>query len=117
MQWLPALFYLVNLFMRTGHGSFVYTVTLFVVGVIGLLTLLTCELHGKRFILFTMLIYFISGLLNVIIIGNITLVDLVKDALLFGVLILMFAYPMDLKKVHYSSMSVFLFSLLLILPV
>ncbi|MBR3534007.1 MAG: hypothetical protein IKN80_09035 [Clostridiales bacterium] len=58
-----------------------------------------------------MLIYFISGLLNVIIIGNITLVDLVKDALLFGVLILMFAYPMDLKKgtlFFYVSISFFI---------
>ncbi len=111
LQWLPALFYLANLFMRIGHGSFVYMVTLFVVGVIGLLTLLTCELHGKRFILFTMLIYFISGLLNVIIIGNITLVDLVNDVLLFGVLILMFACPMDIRKgtlFFYVSISFFI---------
>lgn len=113
VQWLPALFYIVNLYMRTGHSSLLYIVTLVLAGMVGLLILLVRKTLRRDVIYITMLIYFISGLLNWLLIGNVSLTDLANDALLFGIMALMFACPMDITKgtvFFYVSIATFIFA-------
>lgn len=119
MQWLPALFYLANVYMRTGHTSALYLVTLFVVGIIGLVILWRINNNGKVVIYITMFIYLLSGILNCFIIGNVTLIALANDVFLFGIMVLMLVFPMDLFKgtvFFYVSISIFIYSYIMGIP-
>lgn len=98
LQWLPVLFFLFNVYMRTGHSSSLYLITLLVTGIIGLLILMSTRSVRSDVLYITIAIYFISGIFNFLIIGNVSLIDLANDALLFGVMSLMLLHPMDLKK-------------------
>lgn len=113
LQWLPVLFFLFNVYMRTGHSSSLYLITLLVTGIIGLLILMSTRSVRSDVLYITMAIYFISGILNFFIIGNVSLIDLANDALLFGVMSLMLLHPMDLKKgtvFFYISIAAFVYA-------
>ena len=96
LPWLPALLYLANIWFRMGHSSAPYLACLICAGSCGLIGMMKYSKVRRRGIISFMIVYFIMGLINCMIIRNIEIRDLANDALLFGVLFLMLLYPMNL---------------------
>lgn len=115
IEWLPVLFYLANLYRMTGHSSALYLICLYVVGMIGLLLLFLGKKMDRNMVLIFLVVYLITGLVNCSIIGNIGYQDLVSDMLLFGIMFVMFAYPMTYMQgiiAFYGSVAVFFYGYL-----
>ena len=92
---LPALFYLANLYRMTNHSATPYLVTLFVVGTVGILkSVFDKRYRSISFLLFCG-IYVIFGAFNCLLIGNVSFSDLGVNLILFGITIVMFAFPMS----------------------
>ncbi len=91
--WLPILFYLANLYRMTGHSSSLYLISLFVIGIIGLIILFFKRKIQRNILLFTLGIYLFTGIINLLVIRNVDYIDLIVDMLLFGIMIVMLAYP------------------------
>lgn len=111
LQWFPALFYIANLYMRTGHSSSFYLISLCIVGILGLIKLAMDNRLCRAMILIVIVAYLLTGLINFTIIGNVNIRAIGNDMLLFGVMIMMFAYPMDYINAtifFYISIAVFI---------
>ena len=109
LSWLPVLFWLANLYRMTGHGPTAYLITLYGVGIIGVIKIiLDHKMLNSKLSQFALL-YFITGAMNWLLIGNLGFRDLVNDVLLFGILITMFAYPQTYKNglVCYYASAIF----------
>ncbi|XCP85373.1 O-antigen ligase family protein [Roseburia hominis] len=111
LSWLPVLFWVVNLYRMTDHGTTIYLGVLYVTGIIGLVKLVFDKKILNSALTLTIVIYIFTELINCIIIGNVGYRDLVNDLLLFGVLVAMFVYPQTYKNglvCFYVSAFVFL---------
>ena len=98
LSWLFPLFYLANLYRMTGHSSLPYTVGLIFVGAIGLLILLLNRVPRKDILYIIIVIFLITGVLNLLLVRNSDYRELLSDTLYMGMVILMIMYPMTYKQ-------------------
>ena len=98
LSWLPVLYWLSNLFRMTGRGSVLYLSAVFVTGTIGLLNLLSGKKMLRTAVVGFMFLYLLTGVMNWLIIGNVSFRDIINDLMLFGVTISMFAYPQTYRN-------------------
>lgn len=111
ISWLPVLFWLANLYRMTGHGNTIYLAIFSGVGAFGLLKFAFDRKLLNSVLLPAMLLYFIPEVLNWLIIQNLNYRDIINDLLLFGILVIMFAYPQTYKNgvvCYYASAVVFI---------
>ena len=88
---LPLLFYLANLYRMTEHSSLPYRVSINVIGILGVVEFILARKQNVIVVL-TLYIYFITGVMNFLAIGNVSLTDVVADILLFGITLVMLRY-------------------------
>lgn len=98
---LPILFYLCNLYRMLGNSAVLYQIVLIIAGILGILILIVV---AKKNILFVFLLYILTLILNWLIIGNISINDIVQSTLLFGISVIMLVYPWT----HRQAMVLFL---------
>ena len=87
----PLLFYLSNLFRMTQNISVLYRLSIYIFGTIGILCFVFSRKWKKEILIFST-IYFLGGIFNILIIGNLTFSDIAADIFLFGITYLMLAY-------------------------
>ncbi len=108
---LPAVFYLANLYRMTGHSVSFYLGTVYLAGIIGLLKLITDRKNQNACFFLFCAIYLVSGLLTCLITKNMDYKDLILNLLLFGITGVMFAYPMSYLQgavYYYISLLAFI---------
>ena len=91
-------YYWANLYRMTDNSAVPYMVLIIVVGILGLLQLFVNKHINRRFLTTMLLFYVFSGLLNFIIIGNEDVIDVITDALTYGVAVMMFAFPIRYRQ-------------------
>lgn len=91
---LPLLFWFCNLYRVTGHSAIPYMFALIVIGALGILRLIFDREICRIELLCFILLYFLTGLINVILIKNQSIIDVINSILFIGISIIMFSYPM-----------------------
>ena len=88
----PVLFYMANLYRMMGNSSFFYRLTIYMFGAIGIVMFVISRKPNTAFSIVA-IVYFISGILNIITVGNLTLNDVIADIFFFGIAYIMLVCP------------------------
>lgn len=110
-SWLPALFFLANIYRMTGHSSLPYLFLLSLCGIVGNMVLFFGKTRKPTLLYMTVIIWTISGLLNYYFIGNSDMLEISSNIMYFGLMMIMFAYPMTYTQgfiTFYSSIAIFI---------
>lgn len=105
---LPILYYLTNLYRMTDHSAVPFIVMTVVAGSVGFFLFFFGKGIKKGVLLFFYIIYIATLFLNIVIIENVKFLDIITDTLLFGITVVMFAFP------HSYSQGVLFFGLSLL---
>ncbi|MBQ7473712.1 MAG: hypothetical protein IJS79_05125 [Oscillospiraceae bacterium] len=112
LSWLPALFYISNIYRMMGYSAYPYAITLVACGTVGLVALWLGKI-ARRGVLFTVLfVFFITGVLNYLFIKNLDLNEILLDFLYVGMMITMIVFPMSYAQAFisfYVSIAFFLY--------
>ncbi|MBP5469915.1 MAG: hypothetical protein J6Z11_11810 [Candidatus Riflebacteria bacterium] len=96
----------------TGNSALPYIGSLVLCGSVGLFILVFRHIRRNSILWAILTILFITGSYNYLIIKSISLGDIVSNILYFGVIVVMFTYPLTYKQsffTYYIIISIFLF--------
>lgn len=94
-SWLVVFFYLANLLRMTNHSGAPYVMMILIAGLVGLYQLISNKNLNRFFLLSIFVIYTFTGFLSFFFVGNQSFSDLFRNMLLYGVAILMLAFPIN----------------------
>ena len=111
--WLPVLFCLANLYRMTGHSAAPYVLTAVAAAVPGLYKGLVYKWKMSKPAVLTLGVFFITGYINYLFIGNLLLTDVALEVLFIGIALTMLLYPSTFIQgaaCFYATAAFFLFA-------
>ena len=105
---LPILYYLANLYAMLKHFMIPYLIIGYLTGLIGLFEMLTNHRLNRRLLLTVLFLYVLSGIIEVLIIGNGDIGDVIRGSAFYCIIGVLFAYPFN----YFQGLVLFIITIL-----
>ena len=111
LSWLPIFYYWANLYRMFNYSELPYIYLSVLVGFIGMYKLFTDQKLNSSFLIIVFFLYGLTGIFNYGFIGNVELNDVLSSLFVYGIFIVMIAYPIDYLQAIVSFAVTILFFL------